>query len=73
MSDEQADLMTSKVIGNIRTLRLIKNYKQDYLAVLLRCSQNSYSKIENGHTELTIHTLFRIAHILEVDPGELLK
>jgi transcriptional regulator with XRE-family HTH domain len=58
---------------NIRKIRESKDYTQDYLAVKLSISQNAYSKIELGYTKITVERLFQIAHILEVDPVDLLN
>ena len=62
------DLKIKKVAQNIRKIREYRNYTQEYLAAKLRISQNAYSKIELGHTKITVDRLFRIADILEVDP-----
>jgi transcriptional regulator with XRE-family HTH domain len=61
------DLKVKRVASNIRKIREYRNYTQEYLAAKLRISQNAYSKIELGHTRITIDRLFRIAGILEVD------
>lgn len=62
------DLKIKKVAQNIRKIREYRNYTQEYLAAKLRISQNAYSKIELGHTKITVDRLFRIADVLEVDP-----
>jgi len=62
------DLKIKKVAANIRKIREYRNYTQDYLAAKLRISQNAYSKIELGHTRITVDRLFHVADILEVDP-----
>jgi transcriptional regulator with XRE-family HTH domain len=61
------------VAVNIRKIRESKDYTQDYLAVKLAISQNAYSKIELGYTKITVERLFQIAHILEVNPVDLLN
>ncbi|MBS1529362.1 MAG: helix-turn-helix transcriptional regulator [Bacteroidetes bacterium] len=66
------DLKIKKVAHNIRKIREYRNYTQEYLAAKLRISQNAYSKIELGHTRITIDRLFHIANILEVDPIDIL-
>jgi transcriptional regulator with XRE-family HTH domain len=65
---DKLDLKVKKVAANIRKIREYRNYTQEYLAAKLRISQNAYSKIELGHTRITIDRLFRVAAILEVDP-----
>jgi transcriptional regulator with XRE-family HTH domain len=49
---------------NIRCIREHKHYSQDYLAAKLGISQNAYSKLELGRTNLTLERLFFIAQIL---------
>ncbi len=66
------DSKSKKVAANIRKIRELKNYTQDYLAAKLEISQNAYSKIELGYTKLTLKRLFHIALILEIDCNDLL-
>ncbi|HCD1089514.1 TPA: helix-turn-helix transcriptional regulator [Proteus mirabilis] len=42
------------------------------IAHSLEISQQHYSRIENGHTKITVEHLFSIAFILGVKPKELL-
>ena len=42
------------------------------IAQSLEISQQHYSRIENGHTKITVEHLFSIAFILGVKPKELL-
>ena len=60
------------IIANIKTIRNQKEYSQDYLAAKLHITQNAYSKMELGKTQLSISTLYKIADILEVDVRQLL-
>ena len=55
------------IISNIKFIRNQKAYSQDYLAAKLRITQNAYSKLELGKTQLSISKLYKIADILEVD------
>ncbi|GAA4308547.1 hypothetical protein GCM10023149_02510 [Mucilaginibacter gynuensis] len=55
------------VAGNIKSMRLHRNYTQEYIAYKLGISQNAYSKIELNYTRITVDRLFHIAEILEVD------
>jgi transcriptional regulator with XRE-family HTH domain len=66
MGDQVAS-KTTVVAGNIRKIREIRNYTQDYLAAKLGISQNAYSKIELGYSKLTLERLFQISAILEVE------
>lgn len=61
------------ILSHIRSKRHILNYSQEYVASLLKISQSSYNKIENGSTELTVKVLLEIAQILDLDYAELIK
>ena len=56
-----------KVGNNIKKLRELKNYTQEFMATSLNMSQNGYSKIERDETEMTFTKLENIAKILEMD------
>ncbi|MGY3052483.1 transcriptional regulator with XRE-family HTH domain [Pedobacter sp. UYEF25] len=62
-----SDSKTKELISNIRKIREYRNYTQDYLASKLSISQNAYSKIELGYSNITLNRLFEITQILEVD------
>lgn len=55
------------VLDNIKIQRGVKGYSQDYIAARLNISQNAYSKMELGYTQLSLLRLFQIAAILEID------
>jgi transcriptional regulator with XRE-family HTH domain len=57
----------------IRIARVSKGYTQHYMAMQLDISQRAYSKIECGHTILSVERLLNIATILEIDAGNLLN
>jgi GAF domain-containing protein len=61
------------VAGNIRNARLFRNYSQDYLGYKLGISQNGYSKIELGQSEISLRRIVDIAEILEVNVNRLLQ
>lgn len=69
---EAASLKAKTVAGNIRKVREIRNYTQDYLAAKLGISQNAYSKIELGYSKITVERLFSISLILDVGVTQLL-
>jgi len=52
---------------NIKKVRELKNFTQQYLADELGLSLSGYGKIERDQTELTLSRLIRICKILEVD------
>jgi len=67
------DAKTKAVAAKIRKIREGKNYSQDYLAAKLGISQNAYSKIELGYSNITLSRLASISDILEVDWVEIIK
>ena len=67
-----SDLKTKAIVANIRKIREYRNYTQDYLAAKLRISQNAYSKIELGYSNITLSRLIEIAAILEVSLIEII-
>lgn len=63
---------TAAIIQNIRSIRIAKQYSQDYVAVKLGISQNAYSKMELGYTEIPVERLLNLVSVLEVEITELL-
>jgi transcriptional regulator with XRE-family HTH domain len=61
-----------KILSQIRAKRQELNYSQEYVASLLKISQGSYNKIENGTTELTVKTLLEIVEILDLENMEMI-
>lgn len=59
--------------NNIRLFREIKGYSQEYVASRLGKSQAAYSKIENGHTQLSNGIIKEISDILEVPSDRLFE
>jgi transcriptional regulator with XRE-family HTH domain len=57
----------------IKKNREAKNFTQDYVARQMNMSQNAYSKIENGNTQLTVHHLKELSRVLEVSILDLLR
>ena len=64
---------TKSLITTLRNKRLELNYSQFYMAYQLKISQNSYSKIENCYTKLTLEKFIHICALLGVDAYELLQ
>jgi len=61
------------MIGDIiRNQRVQKGYSQEYMAHHLNISQNAYSKIERGDTEVTVKRVYEVAEVLGVSVYELL-
>ncbi|MFD1602839.1 helix-turn-helix transcriptional regulator [Flavobacterium artemisiae] len=61
-------MITHSVKKNIRSIRELKNYTQEYMADELGISQAGYSKIEKGKTDLSFKKLTQIASIFEISP-----
>ena len=58
---------------NIKNIRELKNYSQEYVAEEIGISQSLYAKIENGSAIPKIDRLQKIAEVLEVDLSTLLS
>ena len=58
---------------NIKNIRELKNFSQEYVANEIEVSQSTYSRIENGTAPIKIDILQRIAEVLEVDLSTLLS
>jgi len=67
------NLTATAIMQNIRGIRITKQYSQDYVAAKLNISQNAYSKMELGYTEISVERLLKVVGILEVDIVELLS
>lgn len=60
------------ISDNIRKIRELRNFTQDYMATQLEMTQAGYSKIESGQTDITYSKIVEISKILEVTPEELI-
>ena len=56
----------------IKKLRELKNFTQEYMAQQLDMTQSSYSKIENGETDVTYSKLEKIAQALQLRPEDII-
>ncbi len=57
---------------NIRKIRDLKGFSQEYMAAKLKMSQRQYSRIEKEETKLDLQKLEEIGKVLEVTPIQLL-
>jgi transcriptional regulator with XRE-family HTH domain len=73
MEKSEIDLKIEFMLTSIRETRLMKNYKQEYVAARINFSQNAYSKIECGKTRLTVRALYEIAAVLEINAADILR
>jgi transcriptional regulator with XRE-family HTH domain len=53
---------------NIRQIRLIRNFTQEYVASEIRVSTEWYNKMENGKAKINTDQLERLAKVLQVNP-----
>ncbi|WP_184549611.1 helix-turn-helix domain-containing protein [Mucilaginibacter sp. FT3.2] len=61
-----------KAILNIKSIRTQKGYSQEYMAMKMKISQNTFSKLELGYMEISLTRFLQIAEILEVEYNSLL-
>jgi len=59
-------MAANAIYSKIKSVRELKNFTQEYMAVELEISQPAYNKIESGKTALTYEKLEDIARILDV-------
>ena len=55
-----------KIGPNIRKLRELRGYKQEYLAEQLGMSLSGFGKIERGETDVSIGRLEQVAKVLDI-------
>lgn len=55
-------------MNKLLSLRLNKNWTQDYVAEQLGLSQPAYSKLEQGQVKLTIDRAGKLAELYEIEP-----
>ncbi len=65
--------LVEEIRERIKKVRIEKGYSQDYMAIMLNISQNSYHKLERGHTKIHLQKFIDIANILEVEITELIN
>src|SRR5690606_32454125 len=66
------DKSNSEILKRILNLRLQHRYSQEYMAHQLSISQNAYSKLERGLTNLNLERLREIADIFGVSMRDLM-
>ncbi|GAA4099429.1 helix-turn-helix transcriptional regulator [Mucilaginibacter panaciglaebae] len=60
------------IAANIKSARLYRNYSQEYLGLRLNISQNAYSKIEIGQSNISLQRIFEIAEVFEIEVCDLI-
>lgn len=58
---------------NIRNLRLIRDYKQEYVAGYLGMSQPEYSRLETGTRSVRAQDVQKLAQLYSVRPDQILQ
>jgi transcriptional regulator with XRE-family HTH domain len=61
------------ILENIRILREIKGYTQEYMGIKLGMTQEGYGKIEGGKSKLSMDLLIKISDVLEVEVIDLMQ
>ena len=63
----------SRVLGErLRDQRLKLGVSQEEIAHLAGLNVSNFGKIERGISNPTLHTIVRVASVLDIDPGELI-
>ncbi len=57
---------------NIRKIRELKGFSQEFMSQQLELSQRQFSRIENNETDVSLSKLERIGEILEVSLTQIL-
>lgn len=64
---KERNMNLQKIGKNIRKIRELRDYDQQYMAEQLGISQSQYSKIEQGLKDISITILDKIATVLDVE------
>lgn|SRR5690606_8340911 len=56
-----------QILKNIRVLRKIKGYSQDYIAKKMNITQSSYARFENQGVKIDFNIIQAVADVLETD------
>jgi transcriptional regulator with XRE-family HTH domain len=59
--------------NNIKTVRELQNYTQDYVAEKLGITQSAYSKIERDEVDITFSKLQKICEVLSVSLADIIN
>lgn len=65
--NNKSNSMSGKINENIKNIRELKNYTQEYMAFRLGITQAGYSKIERNGRKISFEKLEEIAVIFEMD------
>jgi transcriptional regulator with XRE-family HTH domain len=59
------------ISDNIRILRDMKGYSQDYMAAKMKLSRQAYGQMERGETKISEERLQNVADLLETTPDKI--
>lgn len=65
--------MRGNINENIKRIRELKEYTQEYMALMLNITQTSYNRIEKGKSPLSCDKLEEIVSIFEMDLISIIK
>lgn len=57
----------------IKGIRYEKGFTQDNMADMLNISQNSYHKLENGYSKMSLYKFIDICKVLEIEITEVIN
>ena len=72
MTNLVINTISMEIGENIRKIRELKGYSQEYVANALEISQRTYSRIEANEVELGLYKLTKISQLLEVTPQQIM-
>lgn len=65
--------MPGEINENIKSIRELKNYTQEYMAFRLGITQTGYSKMERNGSRISFEKLEEIAVVFEMDLGSIIN
>jgi transcriptional regulator with XRE-family HTH domain len=71
--NKNPNFMSTRINDNIKIIRELKNYTQEYMALRLGITQAGYSKIEKGSSTVSFEKLEEIAQVFEMDVRNIIK
>ena len=64
----------NELLGNrIKALRSAQNFTQEQIADQIGISRQKYARIESGTNNITLEVLSQIAHVLDVQVGDIMR
>lgn len=63
--------MTDDLPENLRKIRVLKNFSQDYVAEKINVSVSSYARYETGKVEIDFYSVAKLADLYEMTIDDL--